>query len=182
MKQSNPAFFHSTSRSGLGLFHAAGTTTIGWRQTASRLLILAVLATSVSAYPLWAKSEGESPKASSFDENVDTMDLDPFGWAHEWLEAAEISLHINSDPVMRAVVCRVPLVNFTLDAMMTATGLSRERLVLALNMLTNMGLVAWEPNAQGDHVIRPASDEAREAMLSWADYWCVGDDQCGVGK
>jgi len=108
--------------------------------------------------------------------------LDSSGWAHDWLDAAQISLAINSDPVLRTIVCRVPFLNFTLEAMVTATGLSRERLVLAINVLKELGLVTWEPNNGGHRLIKPASDEARDAMLSWSDYWCVGDDQCGVEK
>lgn len=108
--------------------------------------------------------------------------VDPSGWTHDWLDAAQISLAINSDPVLRTIVCRVPFLDFTLEAMVTATGLSRERLVLAINVLKEMGLITLELGNGGRPVIRPASEEARDAMLSWSDYWCVGDDQCDVAK
>ena len=84
------------------------------------------------------------------------------------------------DPVMRAIVCRVPFFDFTIDALATATGLAQQRLAVTVNTLVQMGLLLWEKDDKGRMLITPRSKQARRFMAGWADDWCAGDDQCGV--
>ncbi len=86
------------------------------------------------------------------------------------------------DPVMRTIVCRVPFMSLTMDALVTATGLTRPKLMLSVNRLVDMSLLRWARDDQGNMLIIPVSELARRFMGGWADYWCVGDDQCGVGR
>ena len=99
-----------------------------------------------------------------------------------WAREAELTLRINSDPVLRAIVCRLAIRNFTLDMMVTATGVPKERIRLAVNVLSELDLVRLIVDRRGTLGILPASEEARREMARWADRWCSSDDTCGVGR
>ena len=99
----------------------------------------------------------------------------------EIFQQARIDFLIVSDPVKRAIVCRLPFAMFTLDTLSLATGLTRHRLAVAVNELVQLGLLKWVPT--GKHLfVAPASRETRIKMFKWADIWCVGDDTCGVAR
>ena len=96
-------------------------------------------------------------------------------------QQTRIDFLILSDPVKRAIVCRLPYAMFTLDTLSLATGLTRQRLAIAVNELVNLGIVKWVP--AGKHLfVAPDSRETRIRMMKWTDAWCVGDDACEVSQ
>ena len=102
--------------------------------------------------------------------------------ASAWLKTSEFSSMMLVDPVMRTIVCRVPFMNFTIDALATATGLIPERLTVSVNKLVTMKLLVLAKDGNGNTLIIPKSQQARHFMKTWADDWCVGDDQCGTAR
>ncbi len=99
-----------------------------------------------------------------------------------WAREADLTLRINSDPVLRAIVCRLAVTNFTMDMMVTATGVSKERITHAVNILSSMKLAQLVVDRHGNVAIVPTSEEARGEMAQWADRWCSSDETCGVGR
>ena len=117
------------------------------------------------------KVKGDDWK-SKYDPNLLAQISDVF-------QQARIDFIINSDPVKRAIVCRLPYAMFTLDTLSLATRLSKQRLALAVNQLVNVGVLKWVPS--GQHLfVAPASREVRIRMMKWSDAWCVGDDTCEI--
>ena len=80
------------------------------------------------------------------------------------------------DPVMRTIVCRVPFMSLTMDALVTATGLTRPKLMLSVNRLVDMspGLVFCPPSDQGEVIAALA--------ISFSVWQCAGHgDAAGLG-
>ncbi len=100
--------------------------------------------------------------------------------ASAWLKTKEFTYMMSVAPVMRTIVCRVPFINFTVDALATATGLTPDRLMFSVNKLVSMDLLVLAKDGNGNTFIIPKSQQARHFMRSWSDDWCTGDDQCGA--
>ncbi len=110
------------------------------------------------------------------DKPVDTQAI------ANWLSNAAEVLRINSDPVLRTIVCRVAFSPFTVRNLVSATGLPIHQVNRAINDLKAMGLVRYE-EAQGRYpTIRYATSEAREKMRRLADRYCATDKKCNVEK
>ena len=99
-----------------------------------------------------------------------------------WLNDIELAARINTDPVLRAIVCRIPFMNFTAAALTKATRLSRTRIMHAVGDLMDMGLVKQVTGENGRTIIVPTSDEARQKLRRWVYDWCANDDTCEVDR
>ncbi len=99
-----------------------------------------------------------------------------------WVRDANLAFRINSDPVVRTIVCRIPFTVFTLEAMALATGIPKHRIAHAVNKLKTMDLANWGLDKDGNIVIVPQSASVRREMIRWTDHWCTGDDQCEIGR
>ncbi len=108
-------------------------------------------------------------------------EIDSFKNIGEWADELETIFVVNSDPVMRAIVCRVPFENFSLEALMKATKVSEERLLRAIDELTRRGLID-SSDESGTTMISPAGEMARDAMRRFAENWCGTGDECGVRR
>ncbi len=97
-----------------------------------------------------------------------------------WIDDARVTFRINSSPILRTIVCRVPFTDFTLESLAKATGIPKDRLAAGVNELVLMGLVRWRRGEQ--NWIQPASEDARKKMLKSADDWCGSNESCEVGK
>ena len=106
---------------------------------------------------------------------------DPSG-VKEWLKEVESVVQIHSDPVRRAIVCRVPFTDLSITALVQATKIPRPQIMMAVSTLRGLGLVDLSKNVHGNQVVIPASDKARQRMRRWAYDWCATDDACGVNK
>jgi hypothetical protein len=97
-----------------------------------------------------------------------------------WLHDVAMTLQINSDPVLRAILCRIPFQHFTLEALHLATGVPRQRLLRGAERLAAMNLVRLEPD-EGEWIsIVPYDGEVEKKMRAWAYDWCASDESCGV--
>ena len=94
-----------------------------------------------------------------------------------WVEDVQAMMRIGADPVMRAIVCRVPYTDVTVGAIVRATRIPTPRLMRAAHQLRNMGLIALE-GVGLDQRIRPASESTRARMREWAYHACATDDGC----
>lgn len=100
----------------------------------------------------------------------------------QWTKNAVEVLRINSDPVLRTVVCRVAYNPFTAPRLVSATGLPASQINRAFKELRDMGLVRFE-EAQGRYpTITSANPVAREKMRRLADRYCTSDNECGVKR
>ena len=99
-----------------------------------------------------------------------------------WLRDVELVARINSDPVLRTIVCRVPFSDITPDALYRATKLPPARVMQAVEELKGMGLVAFGINLRGREIITAANNEARKRMRRWSYRWCGTDDRCAVAR
>ncbi len=97
-----------------------------------------------------------------------------------WLKQVEGVVRIRSDPVRRAIVCRVPYMELSIPALVRATKIPKPKIMFAITSLKGMGLVDISNNPSGQWIIVPASPQAREKMRRWAEDWCVSDEECGV--
>ncbi len=93
-----------------------------------------------------------------------------------------LNLRVNSDPVMRTIICRVPFSDISPESLYRATKLPVPRIMQALKELQGMGLVIFDRNLNGRLVIAPASRYARSKMRRWSYDWCGGGDECGVTR
>ena len=100
----------------------------------------------------------------------------------KWVGNAAEVLRINSDPVLRTVVCRVAYNPFTAPRLVSATGLPASQVNRAFKELRDMGLVRFE-EAQGRYpTITSANPSAREKMRRLAERYCSSDRECGVKR
>lgn len=105
---------------------------------------------------------------------------DPWTLAARSVKSVHFALRVNSDPVLRTIVCRIPYTNFTLDTLARATRINSERIASALGELVVMGLVTLRTEPQGDVVVTPASESAQSLMREAAEKWCNGSDDCDL--
>ncbi len=98
-----------------------------------------------------------------------------------WIIDLETVVRVNSDPVLRAIVCRVPFSNYSLDALTMGTKIPKDQFERAIDKLKRRGLIATSRN-RGITMIFPASEDAREAMRRFAMDWCTPDGECGVER
>ena len=96
------------------------------------------------------------------------------------LKDAELMLRINSDPVQRAIVCRVGFQRFSLGAISRATGLTKSRLMHAVRNLMNLGLVKVADVAGENILLEPADDGAGQKLRKWANRFCADDERCEI--
>ena len=113
------------------------------------------------------------------EESLWDYDMDPTAGFQAFVRDAEMITRINTDLVLRAIVCRVPFTDVTVDALLMATKLPGPRVMRGIRELEALGLIRVE-GAGSDNKIKPASQKAREKMKKWAYEWCVSDDKCGV--
>ncbi len=99
----------------------------------------------------------------------------------KYIETEAMGLRINTDPVMRQIVCRVAFRAFTASALRRAMYISEEKTEKAIETLKSMELVRIKLT-RGEKLVLPANQEAGKMMRSWADKWCASDDKCGVLK
>ena len=120
---------------------------------------------------------------------MNAADKYPFGYdqgflstAGHWMRSIELEFRINSDPVLRTIVCRLSFTNFTLTTLVLATGVPRDLVAHAVQELSEMELANWAYDETGKIFIVPASEEARLMMREWANRWCSSDEACAVGS
>ena len=89
---------------------------------------------------------------------------------------------VNSDPVLRTIVCRVSFSDIPPDALYRATKLPQARVMQAVEELKGMGLIAFGINLRGREAITAANSEARKRMRRWSYRWCGTDDRCAVAR
>ncbi len=145
--------------------------------------VLSVIGILLAAF-LGATAAGADDKADDKPEDPPRHlgpDVSPFVGVDRWRKEIEAAARIRFDPVMRAVVCRVPFMDYTLEALMRATKLSEKEIKRAIRQLEVIQLVTTFRKGGATHVA-PADEEAREALRKWAQEWCASDDECGVAK
>lgn len=99
-----------------------------------------------------------------------------------WLKDTEMAVRVNSDLALRAVVCRVPFMDFTVSAIIRATKIPRHHVLQAVAELQKIGLVKLNAESRGNGTIVPSSEDARKKMRRWVYRWCASDDECGVSR
>ncbi len=100
----------------------------------------------------------------------------------EWLLKVGVTVRLTTDPLKRAIVCRVAFQRFTLNSMARATGISRAKILRAVEEIEAMHLVRLTPAREEDLMIEPYDPKAREKMRGWAHDWCDNDDTCEVSR
>ena len=134
-----------------------------------------LLLVSVACFALLLVANGTNAQPYPWDEDAGLAET-----VLAWMKEVEAVVRARSDPVQRAIVCRVPYTDIVITALIQATNLSRPKIMHATSRLENMGLVKVSNNSSGQWTITPESEEAREKMKRWAESWCVGDDKCDV--
>ena len=109
-----------------------------------------------------------------------TMDISLNNVA-KWAAEFQNKLHVDADPVLRAIVCRVPFSSWSLDAIKLATKISDERLEEAIKRLKDLELIISE-RKHGVTSLLPASEEARKWMQEYAEDMCASDNTCDVER
>ena len=133
-------------------------------------LIPLVVALTAGAKELKKKSD---PEPNPFSITIDEME----NWARDF----ELLFRVNPDPVLRAIICRVPFTNWSLDALAMGTGIDKVRFFDGMRLLDEMGLVT-HTHKNGIIMIRPANEFARVRMRKFAREWCTNDNECGVKR
>ena len=85
------------------------------------------------------------------------------------------TLRLNTDPVKRAIICRVGYQPFAIHSIWRATKIPEEKIRRAAIELEKMNFV----RLNGD-VISPHDKYARQKLRRFADKWCASDDRCEV--
>ncbi len=99
-----------------------------------------------------------------------------------WMHEIALATRINADPVLRAIICRIPFQEFTLETIHRATGISRARLLRAVDELGALGLVRAIP-IEGEFLrIEPRNGDVLKKMRAWAYDWCASDEHCEVTR
>ena len=119
-----------------------------------------------------------SPAAG--DDSPWDYDMNSMAGFKPRIKGAEMITRINSDRVLRAIVCRVPFTDISVRALIQATKLPGKRVMSGVRGLVDLGLVTVSQNETSNDVIKPKSEEARAKMRDWAYQWCSSDDKCGV--
>lgn len=101
---------------------------------------------------------------------------------HGWLKETEMVFRIRLDPVLRAIVCRVPYTEISPNKLAWAIRATPNRMMEAIVELERMGLIKMEPPFKFDGNIVPASRHALDQMRRWAEEWCTSDDKCELGS
>ena len=96
------------------------------------------------------------------------------------LKEAETMVRTNSDPVQRAIVCRVGFQRFSVGAIARATGLTKTRLMIAVRELMNLGLVKVADVAGEYVLLEPADEGASKKLRNWAYRFCDSDERCEI--
>ena len=96
------------------------------------------------------------------------------------LKEAETMVRVNSDPVQRAIVCRVGFQRFSVGVIARSTGLTKTQLMLAVRELMNMGLVKVADIAGEYILLEPADDGAAKKLRNWANRFCASDEHCEI--
>lgn len=97
-----------------------------------------------------------------------------------WVRKFEFAMRINTDPVLRAIVCRIPYAHFTPKTLTMAIANSPERVLHALRILEGRSLIMIVGAERWDGLIVPTSEEARQKMRDFAQRWCRDDDECAA--
>ena len=100
----------------------------------------------------------------------------------EWLKEVEGVVRIRTNPVLRAIVCRVPYTDITIDGLAKAAGVDPIKIAHGVSELVDRGLIRIEPVAGGTIKIVPNGRRARDTMRDWANNWCASDESCGVQR
>ena len=95
---------------------------------------------------------------------------------------AETAIRINSDPVLRTIVCRLGFHRISVGAIARATGVSKRRLLEGVRELMVRGLVNIT-DADGDYyLLEPTDRDAKAKLQRWAYNWCSNDDRCEAAQ
>lgn len=97
-----------------------------------------------------------------------------------WLKDAEIALRINTDPILRAIVCRLGFHRISVGAISRATGVNKKRLMDGVRELMALGLVNVSDVGGNYDLLEPADRVAETKLRRWAYDWCTSEDQCEV--
>ena len=97
-----------------------------------------------------------------------------------WLHEVAMTVRINTDPVLRAILCRIPFHRFTLESLHLATGIPRQRLLRGAEHLETLNLVRLEPDEGEWLSIMPYDGEVEKKLRAWAYDWCSSDESCDV--
>ena len=74
---------------------------------------------------------------------------------------------INFDPVLRAIDCRVPFTNWSLDALIMGTKIPRGRFEQGMKQLEDLGFISVS-RTHGITLLKPSNYESRVQMRRWA--------------
>ncbi len=99
----------------------------------------------------------------------------------EWLKEVETAVRVHADPLQRAIACRVPYGNVSVESVALATEHTKHQIIYAATNLRDRGLVKFIFNGPYPTIV-PANERSRELMRKWAEQWCVSDDKCDVSK
>ena len=129
------------------------------------------------AHPAGAMEKNKKLKSESAADPL-AITIEEMGtWARDF----DMLFRVNADPVLRAIVCRVPFTNWSLDALAMGTGIPKNRFYDGMRLLDEMGLVTH--TYKNDIImIRPANEYARVRMRKFARKWCTNEDACGVER
>ena len=120
------------------------------------LFLCRLIATALIFVAASAKG-ADSPEDSPWN-----YDMDPMAGFKAVVKDAEMIARINTDLVLRAIVCRVPFTDISVNALLKATKLPGPRVMRGVRELKNLGLVRVE--GTDEKTIKPASQEARKKM------------------
>ena len=145
------------------------------------ILTVALVAFALAAFlvvnPAGAKEKSKQLKSESAADPL-AITIEEMGtWARDF----EMLFRVNADPVLRAIVCRVPFTNWSLDALAMGTGIPKNRFFDGMRLLDEMGLVT-HTYKNGIIMIRPATEFARVRMRKFAREWCTNEDACSVKR
>ncbi len=107
-------------------------------------------------------------------------DIEKFGDnIHSGFDYAGMSLKINTDPILRQIVCRVSYQAFEIAILARTLGLKEKKVREAVAKLQQMGLVQVRDLEQLELIV-PADAKSGAAMRRFAREWCATDDECGI--
>lgn len=158
--------------------HAHGTIPIGFVVLLRFAIVLSVLfitSTGVGASDVSVGGHDDKGGLKELLRNIEAYGREIGAELNERI----LSLRINTDPVLRQIVCRLPYHGIEVTEHARNLGISEIDVWKAGLELNKMGLVDIRHFEQFRMLI-PKSEAAKEMMRRWAERWCVTDESCRV--
>ena len=126
------------------------------------------------------KKKEPTERKTQLDRAVQ-REISLFERIEKWTKELETILKVNTDPVLRAIICRVAFTDYSLSALMMGSNIPADRFKRALTQLEHGGFI--KTSTTGDvTMVAPANPDAKDALRRFAMSYCSTGGECGVRR